>query len=69
VPWTLLSPENSLKLDSISQNAQENVIEAICVAGTAKPLAIINKTVQIPFATGSIPGLVKLSKEISIDEN
>lgn len=45
VPWTLLSPENSLKLDSISQNAQENVIEAICVAGTAKPLAIVNKTV------------------------
>lgn len=69
VPWTLLSPENSRKLDSIDYGAQENVIENICLANSGKCLAVVNKTVQLPMATGTIPGLVKLSKEISIDEN
>ena len=69
VPWTLLSPENSRKLDSISYGAQENVIENICLPNSGKCLAVVNKTVQLPLATGTIPGLVKLSKEISIDEN
>ena len=69
VPWTLLSPENSRKLDSIAYGAQENVIENICLANSGKCLAVVNKTVQLPLATGTIPGLVKLSKEISIDEN
>lgn len=69
VPWTLLSPENSRKLDSIAYGAQENVIENICLANSGKCLAVVNKTVQLPLATSTIPGLVKLSKEISIDEN
>lgn len=69
VPWTLLSPENSNKLDSIAYGAQENVIENICLANSGKCLAVINKTVQLPLATSTIPGLVKLSKEISIDDN
>lgn len=67
IPWTLFSPENSKKLDSIEPGAQANKIEAICLAGSGKPLAIINKTVQIPFATTNLPGLVKLSKEIGIN--
>jgi hypothetical protein len=65
----LLSPENSNKLDSIAYGAQENVIENICLANSGKCLAVINKTVQLPLATSTIPGLVKLSKEISIDDN
>lgn len=69
VPWTLLSPENKLKLETIEVGAQENKIEAICLANSGKCLAIVNKTVQLPFATGSMPGLVKLSKEVVLDEN
>lgn len=69
VPWTLISPEEKNKLAAIELNAQENRIEAICLANSGKCLAIVDKTVQLPMATGSIPGLVKLSKEISIDEN
>ena len=69
VPWTLLSPEDKTKLDAIEPNAQENRIEAICLANSGKCLAITDKMVQLPMATGSIPGLVKLSKEISIDED
>ena len=69
VPWTLLSPEDKTKLDAIEPNAQENRIEAICLANSGKCLAIADKMVQLPMATGSIPGLVKLSKEISIDED
>jgi hypothetical protein len=56
-------------LDSIAYGAQENVIENICLANSGKCLAVINKTVQLPLATSTIPGLVKLSKEISIDDN
>ena len=69
VPWTLMSPEEKTKLAVIEPNAQENRIESICLANSGKCLAIVNKTVQLPMATGSMPGLVKLSKEISIDEN
>lgn len=69
VPWTLLSPENKKKLEAIDEKAQENVIEQICLANSGKCLAVVNKTVQLPFATSTIPGLVKLSKEISIDDN
>ena len=65
----MLSPENSKKLDSIEHGAQQNVIENICLANSGKCLAVINKTVQLPLATSTIPGLVKLSKEVSIDEN
>lgn len=68
VPWTLLSPENKQKLETIEPKAQENRIEAICLAGTGKCLAIIDKTVQLPFATSSMPGLVKLSKEIVMND-
>jgi hypothetical protein len=64
-----LSPENKKKLEAIDEKAQENVIEQICLANSGKCLAVVNKTVQLPFATSTIPGLVKLSKEISIDDN
>lgn len=69
VPWTLMSPEEKIKLDAIEPKAQENRIEAICLANSGKCLTIVDKIVQLPMATGSIPGLVKLSKEISIDED
>jgi hypothetical protein len=39
------------------------------LANSGKCLAVIDKTVQLPFATSSIPGLVKLSQEININEN
>lgn len=68
IPWTLMSPEEKQKLSVINQNAQENVIENICLANSGKCLAVVNKTVQLPLATGNIPGLVKLSKEISLNE-
>lgn len=69
IPWILFSPENERKLAAIEPGAQQNVIENICLANSGKCLAVINKTVQLPLATGSIPGLVKLSKEIGIDQN
>lgn len=68
IPWTLMSPEEKNKLANIDPKAQENVIEQICLANSGKCLTVINKTVQLPLATGSIPGLVKLSKEISLNE-
>ena len=68
IPWTLMSPEEKDKLANMDPAAQENVIEQICLANSGKCLAVINKTVQLPLATGSIPGLVKLSKEISFNE-
>ena len=68
MPWTLMSPEEKQKLSVINPNAQENVIENICLANSGKCLAVVNKTVQLPLATGNIPGLVKLSKEISLNE-
>lgn len=68
IPWTLMSPEEKDKLANMDPRAQENVIEQICLANSGKCLAVVNKTVQLPLATGSIPGLVKLSKEISLNE-
>ena len=68
IPWTLMSPEEKDKLANMDPAAQENVIEQICLANSGKCLAVVNKTVQLPLATGSIPGLVKLSKEISFNE-
>ena len=68
IPWTLMSPEEKDKLANMDPAAQENVSEQICLANSGKCLAVINKTVQLPLATGSIPGLVKLSKEISFNE-
>ena len=68
IPWTLMSPEEKHILANIDPKAQENVIEQICLANSGKCLAVVNKTVQLPLATGSIPGLVKLSKEISFNE-
>ena len=68
IPWTFMSPEEKQKLSVINPNAQENVIENICLANSGKCLAVVNKTVQLPLATGNIPGLVKLSKEISLNE-
>lgn len=68
IPWTLMSPEEKNKLANMDPKAQENVIEQICLANSGKYLTVINKTVQLPLATGSIPGLVKLSKEISLNE-
>lgn len=68
IPWTLMSPEEKHILATIDPKAQENVIEQICLANSGKCLAVVNKTVQLPLATGSIPGLVKLSKEISFNE-
>lgn len=68
IPWTLMSPEEKHILANIDPRAQENVIEQICLANSGKCLAVVNKTVQLPLATGSIPGLVKLSKEISFNE-
>lgn len=68
IPWILFSPENERKLAAIEPGAQQNVIENICLANSGKCLAVVNKTVQLPLATGSIPGLVKLSKEISFNE-
>lgn len=68
IPWTLMSPEEKDKLANIDSKAQENVIEQICLANSGKCLPVINKMVQLPLATGSIPGLVKLSKEISFNE-
>lgn len=68
IPWTLMSPEEKDKLANMDPAAQENVIEQICLANSGKCLPVVNKTVQLPLATGSIPGLVKLSKEISFNE-
>ena len=68
IPWTLMSPEEKNKLANMDPAAQENVIEQICLANSGKCLPVVNKTVQLPLATGSIPGLVKLSKEISFNE-
>lgn len=68
IPWTLMSPEEKHILANIDPRAQENVIEQICLANSGKCLAVVDKTVQLPLATGSIPGLVKLSKEISFNE-
>jgi hypothetical protein len=40
-----MSPEEKQKLSVINPNAQENVIENICLANSGKCLAVVNKTV------------------------
>ena len=51
------------KLDTIEENAQVNVLEAIQINGVAQ--AITDKAVNIPVATDSLLGVVKSS----VDEN
>lgn len=63
----LLSADKEAKLDGIAEGAQINVIEAIKLAGQEEALAIENKTVELPFATGEIAGIVKTSAEVGLD--
>ena len=65
----LLSVADEAKLDGIAEGAQVNVIEAIKLAGQTENLAIIDKVVELPFATGEIAGIVKTSAEIGLDAN
>ena len=53
----LFSTVNSNKLDGIEAGAQVNVIEKIQAAGT--DLSVTDKTVNIPFATNALAGLIK----------
>lgn len=63
----LLSAADETKLDGIAEGAQVNVIEAIKLAGSTDALAITNKTVELPFATGEVAGIVKTSAEIGLN--
>lgn len=54
------------KLDKIDENAQENVIEEIKIAGVA--LAITDKIVDIPAATTEKFGVIKLGSEFQKNE-
>lgn len=65
----LLSVADEAKLDGIAEGAQVNVIEAIKLAGQTENLAIIDKVVELPFATGEVAGIVKTSAEIGLDAN
>lgn len=65
----LLSAADEAKLDGIAEGAQVNVIEAIKLAGQTENLAIIDKVVELPFATGEVAGIVKTSAEIGLDSN
>lgn len=65
----LLSAADEAKLDGIAEGAQVNVIEAIKLAGQTEHLAIIDKVVELPFATGEVAGIVKTSAEIGLDAN
>ena len=65
----LLSAADEAKLDGIAEGAQVNVIEAIKLAGQTENLAIIDKVVELPFATGEIAGIVKTSAEVGLDSN
>ena len=65
----LLSAADETKLDGIAEGAQVNVIEAIKLAGQTENLAITNKVVELPFATGEVAGIVKTSAEIGLDTN
>lgn len=65
----LLSTDKEAKLDAIAEGAQVNVIEAIKLAGQTDNLAITNKVVELPFATGEIAGIVKTSAEVGLDTN
>lgn len=65
----LLSTADEAKLDGIAEGAQVNVIEAIKLAGQTENLAIIDKVVELPFATGEVAGIVKTSAEVGLDAN
>lgn len=65
----LLSVAYESKLDGIAKGAQVNVIEAIKLAGQAENLAITDKVVELPFATGEAAGIVKTSAEVGFDAN
>lgn len=65
----LLSAADEAKLDGIAEGAQVNVIEAIKLAGQTENLAIVDKVVELPFATGEVAGIVKTSAEIGLDSN
>lgn len=65
----LLSVADEAKLDGIAEGAQVNVIEAIKLAGQTENLAIIDKVVELPFATGEVAGIVKTSAEIGLNSN
>lgn len=65
----LLSATDESKLDGIAEGAQVNVIEAIKLSGQTENLAITNKVVELPFATGEVAGIVKTSAEIGLDTN
>lgn len=65
----LLSVADEAKLDGIAEGAQVNVIEAIKLAGQTENLAIIDKVVELPFATGEVAGIVKTSAEVGLDTN
>lgn len=65
----LLSVTDEAKLDGIAEGAQVNVIEAIKLAGQTENLAIIDKVVELPFATGEVAGIVKTSAEVGLDSN
>ena len=65
----LLSAADEAKLDGIAEGAQVNVIEAIKLAGQTENLAIIDKVVELPFATGEVAGIVKTSVEVGLDSN
>lgn len=65
----LLSVADEAKLDGIAEGAQVNVIEAIKLAGQTENLAIIDKVVELPFATGEVAGIVKTSAEVGLDKN
>ena len=65
----LLSVADEAKLDGIAEGAQVNIIEAIKLAGQTENLAIIDKVVELPFATGEVAGIVKTSAEIGLDSN
>lgn len=65
----LLSATDESKLDGIAEGAQVNVIEAIKLAGQTENLAITNKVVELPFASGTVAGIVKTSAEVGLDAN
>lgn len=65
----LLTAADESKLDGIEAGAQANLIEAIKIAGESEALAINNKVVELPIASATLPGLVKLSNEFKTSSN
>ena len=65
----LFSTTYQSKLDGIEEGAQINVIEAIKLAGADENLTIANKTVENPYATDSLAGIVKTSQEITLNSD